>query len=74
MRQALVFHNLPLKCSVVRPWIAPNVEDSKHFIDGIRLKKHMQKILVELNLLRGSQEFDTEQTLTTIIKSSIGNV
>jgi hypothetical protein len=74
MRQAPISNNLFLKHSVVRLWITPNVENSRHFINGIQLKKHMQEVPIKFNLLSDSQELSTEQTLKTTINSCIENV
>jgi hypothetical protein len=72
MRRTLVSKNLLLKHSAIKLWITPNVEKSRHFINGIRLKKHMQ-VPIKLNFLSGSWELGTKQTLKTTINSYLEN-
>jgi hypothetical protein len=49
MRGALVFDKLISVHNVIRFRIVPNTEESKHFLDDIQLKKHMQKVPMKLN-------------------------
>jgi hypothetical protein len=73
MKRALVCNKLFSEHSVVKFWITPYVEESRHFFNGIQLKKHMQKIPMKFNLLKLSRELGTKRTSTSTNESNLLN-
>jgi hypothetical protein len=71
MRRAPFFNKLLPEHSAVKLWITPYAEESRHFLNGIQLKKHMQKMLMKFNLLKVGWELGTKGTLTLTSESNI---
>ncbi len=74
MRRAQVSDNLPSKHSLIELWITPNAKESRHFINRIRLNKHMQKIPIKFNLFKGNRKLSIEKTLKKTINNNLENV